>query len=129
MSWTDALVALLVSHVVGDVLVQSEWQALPKSRGLRDRAGRAALLIHVATYTLAFLPALVWIGTRTSPWHAVVVGALVAVPHLLIDDGSLVRAWLGRVKHADSPTQALTIAVDQSFHLVCLVGAAIVAAA
>jgi hypothetical protein len=129
MTWTDALVALVVSHVVGDILVQSDWQAVTKNRGLRDPVGRTALLTHVATYTVTFVPALVWIGTHTNAGRAVIVGALVAVPHLVIDDGSLVRAWLQQVKNVTSPPQALVIAVDQSFHLLCLTGAAIVAAA
>jgi hypothetical protein len=56
------------------------------------------------------------------------VGALVAVPHLLVDDGRLVGAWLRYVKRARALALALTIAVDQSFHLVCLFSAALVAA-
>ncbi len=129
MSWPAALLALLVSHVVGDVLLQSDWQALNKVRGLGDPVARRALLLHVSTYTLAFVPALVWIGTKTNAGRAVGVGALVAVPHLLIDDGHLVTAWLRHVKRTARPPLALTIAVDQSFHVICLLGAALVAVA
>ena len=32
---------------------------------------RKALLAHVALYMVAFIPALVWIGTQTSAWRAV----------------------------------------------------------
>jgi hypothetical protein len=53
---------------------------------------------------------------------------LVAATHLAIDEGRLVRIWLRKVKHAVSPSPALSIAVDQSFHLLCLFGAALVAA-
>jgi hypothetical protein len=129
MSWPAALVALLVSHVVGDVLLQTDWQALHKVRGLGDPVARRALFRHVATYTIAFVPALVWIGNNTSAARAVAIGALVAIPHLLIDDGHAVRAWLRDVKGAERPTLGLSIAVDQSFHLLCLLGAALVAAA
>jgi hypothetical protein len=129
MSWSSALLALLISHVVGDVMLQTEWQAATKTAGLRVREGRRALLLHVASYMVAFLPALAWVAAQTSAWRAVLVGALVAAPHLLIDDGTLVRLWIREVKLASSPTQALTIAVDQCFHLVCLLGAALVAAA
>ena len=45
-----------------------------------------------------------------------------------IDDSRLVGAWLRKVKHAPDPTAALSIAVDQTFHIVCLPGAAVVAA-
>lgn len=129
MSWAAVLLALLVSHVVGDVLLQTDWQALHKVRGLGDPVARRALIRHVATYTLGFVPALIWIGNNTSAGRAVAVGALVAIPHLLIDDGHVVRAWLRDVKGAAQPTLGLSIAVDQSFHLLCLLGAALVAAA
>jgi hypothetical protein len=128
VSWPAALLALLVSHVVGDILLQSEWQAHNKVRGFADPIGRRALVRHIATYMLAFVPALVWIGTETSALRAVAVGALVAISHLIIDDGGLVAAWLRRVKRARNPAPALSIAVDQSFHILCLFGAALIAA-
>ncbi|HUO73146.1 MAG TPA: DUF3307 domain-containing protein [Solirubrobacteraceae bacterium] len=128
MSWPGAMLALLVSHIVGDVLLQTDWQAVTKTGGLGDASARRALLRHVAIYTVAFIPALVWIGDETTAARAVAVGALVAVPHLVIDDGRLVRTWLRVVKHAPQPVLALTIAVDQSFHVLCLFGAALVAA-
>jgi hypothetical protein len=128
VSWSAALLALLVSHVAGDVLLQSEWQAHMKARGFADPVGRRALIRHVATYMLAFLPALVWIGAETSAVRAVAVGALVAITHLVIDSGRLVGAWLRKIKRASNPAPALSIAVDQSFHILCLFGAAVVAA-
>ena len=77
---------------------------------------------------LAFVPALVWIALETSTIRAVAVGVLVATTHLAVDQGRLVRVWLRNVKSAVSPSPALSIAVDQSFHVVCLFGAALVAA-
>jgi uncharacterized protein DUF3307 len=127
MSWSEVFVALLISHVVGDVLLQTDWQAMNKSSGLGQSLGRRALGLHVATYVVAFIPALVWIGDRTSPWRAVGVAALVAIPHLLIDDGRLVRFWLRDVKGTATPTPGLMIATDQSFHVLCLFGAALAA--
>ena len=56
------------------------------------------------------------------------VGGAVAIPHLLVDDGRLVDVWLREVKRAQHPPPALTVAVDQSFHVICLLGAALVAA-
>jgi hypothetical protein len=129
MSWPAALLALLVSHAVGDVLLQTDWQAVNKKQGLDDPVGRRALLRHLLTYLLAFVPTLVWIGTQTTALKALAVGALVAVPHFVIDDGRLVRSWLRHVKHVANPGLGLTIAVDQSFHAICLLGAALVAAA
>src|ERR1700730_1175247 len=120
VSWSEALLALLVSHAVGDVLLQTDWQARMKVRGFKDPVGRRALARHMATYTLAFLPVLVWIGTETGILRAAAVAGLVATTHLVIDDGRLVGAWLRKIKRATDPTTALSISVDQSFHIVCL---------
>ena len=128
MSWSEALLALLVSHAVGDVLLQTDWQARTKVRGVGDPVGRRALARHISAYMLAFLPALVWIAAEVTILRAIAVGALVSIPHLVIDDGRLVSAWLRKVKRAADPTTALSIAVDQTFHIVCLLGAALVAA-
>jgi hypothetical protein len=46
---------------------------------------------------------------------------------VLIDDGHIVRAWLRTDKHVSHPPLGLSIAVDQSFHLLCLFGAALLA--
>src|SRR5579862_7337749 len=129
MSWPAAFLALLLSHLTGDFLLQTEWQAVNKVRGLADRVSRRALFEHVAFYSAAFIPALAWIGTQTSAWRAIVVGALVVVPHLLVDDGHLVRAWVRDFKRAPQPGAGLLIAVDQTLHVLCLFGAALVAAA
>lgn len=129
MTWSAAFVALVVSHVVGDVLLQTDWQAINKSHGLADALGRRALTRHVLTYMIAFIPVLLWVGSRTTAGRAIAVGTLVAIPHLLIDDGTLVRSWLREVKRTTRPGAGLLIATDQSFHVVCLLVAALVAAA
>jgi hypothetical protein len=129
VSWSAALLLFLVCHAAGDVLLQTDWQARTKVDGLGNPNARRALMKHVAVYTLAFVPALAWVAAETTLVRAVAVGALIAVPHLLVDDGRLVSAWLLRVKHVRDPALALRIAVDQSFHLICLLGAALVAAA
>jgi hypothetical protein len=123
------MLALLLSHAVGDVLLQTDRQAEGKSRGIGDATGRRALAVHVGSYTLAFVPALVWIGVETDAVRAVAVAAIVAVTHLVIDDGRLVAAWMHTVKRAAHPPLGLSIAVDQTFHALCLFGASLVAAA
>lgn len=128
VSWPGVLLALLASHLVGDVLVQTEWQAVNKGGGLRDSRSRRALLRHGAAYTASFAPALVWLGRRTTARRALAVAGAVAIPHLLVDDGSLVEVWLREVKHAPQPAPALAVAVDQTFHVISLLGAALIAA-
>ena len=85
-------------------MLQTDWQAMNKSTGSGKPLGRRALLGHVATYMVAFIPALV-VDRRARPvaWRAVSVGALVAIPHLLVDDGTLVRIWLRGVKGTTGP--------------------------
>jgi hypothetical protein len=129
VSWSAAFLVFLVSHAAGDILFQTDWQALTKVAGLGDAGGRRALAQHLGTYMLAFVPALVWVGAETTPLLALAVGVLIAIPHMLIDDGRIVSAWLRLVKHVQQPALGLRIAVDQTFHAVCLLGAALVAAA
>lgn len=130
MSWPALLVALLVCHVVGDFLLQTEWQARNKLFGLARRGdARRALLTHVGSYTLAFAPALVWLGRDRGAGIAVAAAAAIALPHVLIDDGRPVRSWLAAVKHAPEPGELLLFAVDQSMHVVCLWAVSLLAGA
>ena len=111
-----------VSHLVGDFGLQTEWQALNKSGGLgADPEARRALLSHIATYTVTFVPALVWLADDIGGWAALGTAALIALPHMVQDDGRLVRAYVARVKGTD-PDQNATVAVmvDQTFHMVAL---------
>jgi hypothetical protein len=130
VSWVEAFAVLAVSHLVGDFIFQTDWQASWKHGGLgRDPVRRRALRDHLATYTASFLPALAWIAAETSVARAVLIGVVIAVPHWIQDDGRLLDAWMAAVKGTtgeDAPW--LRIAVDQSFHLVFLFGAALLAA-
>lgn len=121
MSWVSVFAAFLVAHMVGDYLLQTEWQARHKRGGLgRDPVARRALVKHVTMYTLAFVPAFVWIGSDLDAGWAIVAALLVFLPHLVIDDGRVVRLYLSRVKHADGFDVGLAASVDQSFHVLSL---------
>ncbi len=128
MSWPPVFAAFLVCHLAGDLLLQTEWQALTKVRGLGDAEGRRALIAHAVTYTLPYLPALVWVGDERGAVRAVVVALLIALPHVAVDDGRFVGVWLRQVKHSPDPAPSLRLMVDQSFHVVCLLGVAVLAA-
>jgi hypothetical protein len=131
VSWVAVFDVFVVCHLVGDFLFQTDWQARHKDGGLGgDPVRRRALVSHVATYMLAFLPALVWIGLETELWRAVAIAVVIAVPHLIQDDRRLLDLWMRRVKgpnSVDSP--GLAIAVDQSFHAVALFGTALLVVA
>lgn len=130
MSWADITIVFFVSHLVGDFLVQLDWQAKHKARGLGgDPVASRALLLHVTTYTLAFVPALIWIGDRIGAAEALGLGLLIFIPHLIVDDGRLLDLYIRRVKASPDPSPRLVFAVDQSVHLICLWATALLAAA
>ena len=121
MSWVSVLAGFLVAHMVGDYLFQTDWQARNKRGGLSgDPLARRALVTHVTTYTLAFLPAFLWIGSELDAAWALVAAVLVFVPHLLIDDGRVVAFYLARVKGVDGFNVSVAASVDQSFHVLSL---------
>ena len=121
MNWVSVLAGFLVAHMVGDYLFQTDWQARHKRGGLTgDRVALRALSAHVATYTLAFVPALVWIADELDPGWAVLAAVLIALPHFVVDDGRLVRAYLAHVKRAEAFDVGLAASVDQSFHVLSL---------
>ncbi|HEY7949935.1 MAG TPA: DUF3307 domain-containing protein [Solirubrobacterales bacterium] len=130
MTWVEAFAVLIASHLVGDFLLQTDWQARHKQGGLgNDPVRRRALLAHVATYTAAFLPALVWIGLERDVAWAVAIGAVIAIPHWIQDDGRLLDAYMARVKGLSQTSSGLRVAVDQSFHAVFLFGTALLVVA
>lgn len=129
MPWVEVFAVFVVSHLVGDYMLQTEWQALNKRGALAGSATqRRALVSHIATYTLAFVPSLIWLWPSR---HAGVVwvAALIAIPHLIQDDGTLLAGYARLVKKADiRANPSLGAALDQSFHLVTLFGIALLAA-
>jgi hypothetical protein len=127
MTWVEVFIAFVVSHLVGDYLLQTDWQARNKRGGLARRAlpdARRALFTHVGTYTLAFVPVLVLgeLGLEVL-W----VIPAIAIPHLIQDDGRLLHAYMKRVKRLDPKENlAVSIAVDQTFHLLALIVVALI---
>jgi Protein of unknown function (DUF3307) len=131
VSWVAVFDVFIVCHLVGDFLLQTDWQATHKEHGLGgDAVRRRALVTHVATYTLAFVPALVWIALELDLWRAIVAAVVIAVPHLIQDDRRPLDLWMRRVKGPGSvESPGLRIAVDQSFHVAALFGAALLVVA
>jgi len=128
MSWVEVFAVLVVSHLVGDYIFQTEWQALHKPGGLgADGQARGALAAHVATYLGAFVPALIWIWANVGLGVAVGAAALVALPHAIQDDGRLLTSYVRRFKHVPEESWPLVyMATDQSFHVLVLFGTALV---
>jgi Protein of unknown function (DUF3307) len=130
VTWVDAFAGFLVAHMVGDYLLQTDWQASHKRGGLTgDGVSRRALWTHVTTYTVAFIPALVWIANDVKVWIAVLAGVLIFLPHLVVDDGRIVVGYVQRIKRADVRNLGLLSSVDQSFHVLSLWAVAILVGA
>jgi hypothetical protein len=126
LDWSDVFVVFAVSHLVGDFVFQTEWQAQHKRGGLGpDPVARRALAMHVLTYTLAFVPAFVWLWEDLGP-GVFALAALLAGTHYVQDDGRALAAYLRTVKRTD-PVQhpAVLAATDQSLHAVVLLGLAL----
>jgi hypothetical protein len=131
VSWSEIFGVFVVSHLAGDFLLQTGWQAEHKRGGLGpDPLARRALVSHVLTYGLAFVPAFVWLADDVG---AAVFGlaALILVPHLVQDDGRLLTRYMTTVKRTAPVPEGhlLFVAVDQSFHLIALFLVALLAAA
>ena len=120
----------LVCHLAGDLLLQTEWQALTKVRGLGDPEGRRALMAHVLTYMLPCLAVLVSDRPTSAGWRGRSWWRCSSpCPTWRSTMGGCVRVWLRQVKHSPNPAPSLRLMVDQSFHVVCLLGVAVLAAA
>jgi len=114
MMTTTVFLILLTSHLLGDWVVQSDWQATNKTRSW------AALAAHVAGYHLV-MGLLLLLPVVRDGWPAAKTLAVLAVSaasHALIDRRWPVRALL---RMAGSPGFATVewgvIAVDQALHL------------
>jgi hypothetical protein len=121
VSWVSVLAGIIVAHMVGDYLFQTDWQARNKRGGLTQGGiCSKALISHVTTYTLAFVPAFIWIGSDLGAGWAIAAAVLIFIPHLFIDDGRFVGFYLARVKGVDGINPAVAASVDQSFHVLSL---------
>jgi hypothetical protein len=129
LSWVEVFLVLVVCHLVGDFLLQTDWQAAHKYGGLGpDPVRRRALLSHIGTYMLAFVPALIWIGSEQGISQAILAVLIIGIPHWVQDDGRLLDLYVAVVKGLASTSPGLRIAVDQSFHAVMLFFAALILA-
>lgn len=128
MRWEEVFAVFLVSHLVGDYLLQTDWQAVNKRGGLsRNREARRALFSHVAVYTLSFVPALIWLASSRATWEFALL-PVIFIPHLIQDDSRLLMAYNRRIKGGTpGPGDFVYMSVDQSMHVLFLFGTALLA--
>jgi hypothetical protein len=127
VSWVEIFAVFVVSHAAGDYLLQTDWQATNKRGGLgRDPIRRKALLSHVLSYTLAFVPAGIWLLDDLGAGVALLAVAIY-IPHMVQDDGRLLSAYIAKIKGCGAAnTREVFTAVDQSFHLITLFATAVI---
>jgi len=106
---------LFVAHLVADWLLQTEWQALNKDHNFR------ALFSHIGVYSLVMLGVLVLdYGFRNLTVYLVV--GMIALTHTFIDRRKPVTWFMKtfRLIIERKPNQILSLAVDQTFHILFL---------
>ncbi len=106
---------LLMAHLLGDWLLQTEWQAQNKASNWK------ALLAHVAVYhIIVFIILYFGFSLRAVPVTTIVVA--LAVLHAILDRKSAVEPIMIalRITVKRQPERWLAIAVDQSIHLLLL---------
>jgi hypothetical protein len=124
--WVEVFAVFIVSHLIGDFLLQTDWQAKHKRYGLSgNRESRRALVQHVTFYTLAYVPALIWLAGDVGV-AILGIAALIFFPHLVQDDARLLEQFTRKVKGIEAPDNAFVFAAaDQSFHVLVLFGVAL----
>ncbi|USG63289.1 DUF3307 domain-containing protein [Brevibacillus ruminantium] len=112
MNQLSSFDVLLIAHLIGDYLLQTEWMAKYKAERWWP------LLAHCFVYTLVVgLISFLWLPTALS-WWAIL---LIFVSHVLMDRRGFVFFWYRRVMRVtDDRNKWLMIMVDQTFHLIIL---------
>jgi hypothetical protein len=107
--------SLFIAHLVGDWLLQNEWQAINKRKRWQ------ALLSHVVVYHLVVLAVLVVrFGFQNINVYFAVI--FLAITHAVLDLRSPVEWFIRtfRLSATREPELWLVIVVDQSMHFVLL---------
>jgi hypothetical protein len=106
---------LLIAHLLGDWILQTEWQAQNKERGW------GALLGHVVVYHLFVLGGcLLYLDAENPIVYVVVI--LLAVSHLILDRRHVtikLMSVLHRQRNGPAE-QWLVVAFDQAVHITLL---------
>src|SRR3989338_9869518 len=112
--------ALLMAHLIGDWILQTEYQALNKMKG---KFFNWALSNHCVVYPAWFVPAF-WCFEIS--WSLL---SLIFSSHMFLDSRWPVVWWINKVKLTDMKTIEalfwLVIAVDQVMHILIFVPIAV----
>lgn len=113
MSFFDLLI---VAHLIGDWLMQTEYEAMRKAK---DPFFNWGLWKHCLVYTLWFVPVFLWVGVSCL-WLLPLLAS-----HLFLDRRWPIVWWLRHVKRTSRESIEknfwLVVAVDQVAHAMVLV--------
>jgi fatty acid desaturase len=107
--------SLLMAHLIGDWLLQTEWQAVNKKTNWK------ALLLHILIYhAVVFL--ILFFGFNLKFISIIVAVVFLGVLHTILDMGEAVPGIIKvlRINVNRPPQKWLNLAVDQSIHILLL---------
>lgn len=104
----DIFNCLLIGHLVGDFLLQSNWMATHKEKDWR------ALAVHSLVYTIT-----IYLFSLIAGGLSLLALVIIFAAHVILDQRGVVRWWLTNVSKSPDLTW-LQIMVDQTLHLLVL---------
>jgi hypothetical protein len=111
---------LMMGHLVGDWLLQSDWMAQGKKTGLIRLAGP----VHFAIYATVVMGALWLSGVRDKqPVFYLWLSVVLFCSHWLLDGTRLVERWMRLLGQHDP--KMVRLMVDQTLHLLVLAALAV----
>lgn len=129
MTWYSLVTAFGLCHLIGDFLLQTDWQARTKARGLSGGVAARALGAHVTSYSVGMLPALIWVAQERGVPTAAACLAAIAIPHAIQDDRRVLVAYARRVKGAEPEQEPMLMFwLDQVCHVLTLAALALIVA-
>lgn len=106
---------LILGHFVADWLLQNDWMAIGKTKGLLSLPG----FVHYIVYTVTILVFLAISAPNCATSAPMLIITLVIfVSHWLIDGGNLARRWMQCFGQRDQTM--VRVVIDQTFHLLVL---------
>ena len=138
----ELLILAFLGHMIGDYLLQPTWMAVGKSK--KGMEGFGICMVHVTLYSIAVMVMLLASDrvylSADADGRGVVLWLLILIPHFVIDYWSLGEKWSklisGRTVEKTLATKPrverefafafyapVYIAVDNTWHLLCLLAA------
>jgi len=108
---------LILGHFVADWILQNDWMAIGKTKGLFSLPG----FIHYIVYTLTILVFLgLYAPNCATSAPLLLITVIVFISHWLIDGGNLASRWMQHFGQRDQTM--VRVVIDQTFHLLVLGG-------